>query len=298
VRYLRTEHWGDSVDFLALDFETANADFSSVCQVGAVIFTNGEPADSFVSLVDPQDYFDGMNVSIHGIDEEDVRGAPTFKQIHEKLSGMMRGRVVVSHTSFDRSVLLQSESRHRLIGVECRWLDTAMVVRRTWPKYARQGYGLSKVAEDLGIDFRHHDAAEYARAAGKILVHVIRETGLNLERWLERVRQPLNPEDGKPISRDGNADGPLYGEVAVFTGALSMRRKEAADKAALAGCRVDAGVTKETTVLIVGDQDVVKLAPGQSKSSKHLKAETLIAKGQRIRILRETDFAALCSIVR
>ena len=36
--------------------------------------------DSWSSMVDPKDYFDGMNVSIHGVDEEDVRGAPDFKQ--------------------------------------------------------------------------------------------------------------------------------------------------------------------------------------------------------------------------
>jgi len=283
------------VNFLALDFETANADFSSVCQVGAVLFEGGQPIHSFVSLVDPEDYFDAVNVSIHEINEEDVRGAPTFKRVHERLSAMMHGRIVVSHTSFDRSVLSQSESRHGLASVSCRWLDTAMVVRRKWPRYARQGYGLSNVAQDLGIAFRHHDAAEDARAAGSILVHIIRETGLGLEHWLERVKQPINLEDARAITRQGNMDGPLYGEVAVFTGSLSMRRRDAADMASLAGCSVAASVTKETTLLVVGDQDVIKLAPRQSKSSKHLKAESLIAKGQMIRILREADFAALCS---
>jgi DNA polymerase-3 subunit epsilon len=79
----------------------------------------------------------------------------------------------------------------------------------------------------------------------------------------------------------------------VFTGALSMPRREAADLAARAGCEVDGGVTKDTTLLIVGDQDVTRLAPGESKSSKHLKAEALIAKGQPIRILRESDFLQL-----
>lgn len=52
------------------------------------------------------------------------------------------------------------------------------------------------------------------------------------------------------------------------------------------------GVTKNTTILVVGDQDVRKLA-GQEKSSKHRKAEDLIKKGQAIRIIRETDFKEL-----
>ena len=168
------------------------------------------------------------------------------------------------------------------------------VVRRTWSQYTRSGYGLGSLTRDFGINFTHHDAAEDARATGLILVRAMRETGLSLDDWIVRAAQPITGTER--ITRTGNSDGPLIGEVAVFTGALSMPRRDAADLAAQAGCEVDAGVTKETTLLIVGDQDVTKLAPGHEKSSKHLKAEALIAKGQPIRILRETDFIRLVAV--
>jgi DNA polymerase-3 subunit epsilon len=84
-------------------------------------------------------------------------------------------------------------------------------------------------------------------------------------------------------------DGPLHGEVLAFTGSLSIPRREAAGAASAAGCEVDAGVTERTTVLVVGDQDIQKLA-GHLKSSKHRKAEDLIARGQKIRIIGESDF--------
>jgi DNA polymerase III subunit epsilon len=45
-------------------------------------------------------------------------------------------------------------------------------------------------------------------------------------------------------------------------------------------------------MLVVGDQDIAKLA-GHEKSSKHRKAEELIAKGTPIRILKESDFKEL-----
>lgn len=45
-------------------------------------------------------------------------------------------------------------------------------------------------------------------------------------------------------------------------------------------------------MLVVGDQDVTKLA-GHEKSSKHRKAEELISKGAPIRIIRESDFKEL-----
>jgi len=123
-------------------------------------------------------------------------------------------------------------------------------------------------------------------------VRAMRETGLDLSGWLSRVRQPIDPNAALPIVYDGNPDGPLYGDEIVFTGALNIHRREAAVFAAKAGCNVADGVTKSTTILVVGDQDVVKLA-GHEKSRKHRKAEELIAKGQPIRILRESDYLRL-----
>ncbi|MNF07088.1 DNA polymerase III subunit epsilon [compost metagenome] len=91
-------------------------------------------------------------------------------------------------------------------------------------------------------------------------------------------------------------DGILAGNVVVFTGALSIPRRDASEMAAKGGCEVGAGVTKQTTLLVVGDQDISRLA-GKDKSSKHVKAEELIAKGQKIRILGESDFQALLQSV-
>lgn len=71
-----------------------------------------------------------------------------------------------------------------------------------------------------------------------------------------------------------------------------MTRSEAAELAAKVGCAVAAGVTKETTILVVGNQDARRLA-GHEKSSKHRKVEDLIRKGQAIKILTERDFGSL-----
>jgi DNA polymerase III subunit epsilon len=116
-----------------------------------------------------------------------------------------------------------------------------------------------------------------------------------MEEWKHRVNRPINPDQsssGVAIQRDGNPEGDLYGEVIVFTGALDLPRAEAANFAARIGCQVTTGVTKKTTILVVGDQDITKLA-GHEKSLKHRKAEQLVADGHRLRIIRETDFTAL-----
>jgi DNA polymerase-3 subunit epsilon len=142
----------------------------------------------------------------------------------------------------------------------------------------------------LGYSFQHHDALADAKAAAHILLSAISETGMDLEKWRTRAQQPIDLSGS--IARGGDPHGPLRGEVLVFTGALEMPRREAADMAAAAGCEVAAGVTKNTTILVVGNQDVRNLN-GHEKSAKHRKADELIAKGYPIRILKEDDFREL-----
>ncbi len=283
------------MNFVVIDVETANPDFASICQVGIAAFRDGTLYDTWESLVDPEDYFDDMNVAVHGIDERAVLGAPKWQKVHELLAPWLQGQVVASHTPFDRVALSRTCEKNGLLPYNCIWLDTARVVRRAWPAFAQKGYGLANVTKHLNIQFQHHDAKEDARAAGEVLLRAIAESGLTVEQWLDRTTKPINPLSTAPISRLGNPDGPLFGEQLVFTGALSMPRREAADLAAIAGCEVDSGVTKHTSVLVVGDQDIVKLS-GHEKSKKHRKAEELMARGQVIRIIGESDFRRLLAL--
>ena len=283
------------MQFVAIDVETANPNCSSICQVGVVAFRNGMLHKSWESLVNPEDYFDGMNISIHGIDERLVRNAPKWGEIHEQLAEWLQGKIVISHSAFDRVALTRASEKYRVLPHACTWLDTTRVVRRTWPAFAQRGYGLANVSKHLNICFEHHNAVEDARATGEIFLRAMAVTGLSVERWLERVKQPLDPQTAEPIIRDANPDGALYGERLVFTGSLSMPRRETADAAAAAGCGVENGVTKHTTLLVVGDQDIYRLA-GHDKSSKHRKAEELMSKGQRIRIVGESDFQRLINL--
>lgn len=276
--------------FIAIDVETANADLASICQIGVVTFQDGLLAKSWGRLVNPEVEFDSRNVAIHGITHEMVQREPAFPILFSELQECLTGEVVVSHTAFDRLSLARAAEKHDLPALNCTWLDSAKVVRRAWPAHAQCGYGLKDISKVLGIVFRHHDAVEDARAAGEVVLRAIAETDKTLEDWLVRVRQPI-----WPIAREGNHEGPLAGEVVVFTGALSITRREAAELAANAGCTVVESVNKATTLLVVGNQDIHRLA-GHEKSSKHRKAEALREKGQAIRVLAECDFRRLLEV--
>ena len=117
------------------------------------------------------------------------------------------------------------------------------------------------------------------------------KSSLGLEDWYRRVEEPIGLRPDLTPSKEGV----LIGERIVFTGKLSITRQEASVKAAQIGCEVDEGVTKHTTIVVVGMQDVTKLA-GREISNKHQKALDWIAKGKRIKMLNEADFDRLTQI--
>ena len=88
--------------FNSIDVETANADRASICQIGMVHVRDGQIEDRWQTLVNPEDWFDPWNTSIHGISETDVRNSLTLPEVRDELRARLRGSVLVSHTSFDR----------------------------------------------------------------------------------------------------------------------------------------------------------------------------------------------------
>jgi DNA polymerase III subunit epsilon len=281
--------------FVAIDVETANADMASICQIGVAKFVDGVLVEEWSTLVNPEDYFHEVNISIHGITPSMVIDQPKLSSVAERLRALLENNVTVCHTHFDRIALARSFVKYRLPPIATTWLDSARVVRRTWKDLAWSGYGLANVCRKIGYEFSHHDALEDAKAAGYVLLAAVRESQQDIESWLNRVGQPIDPEkasSGISLHRDGNPEGDFFGQTIVFTGALELPRSEAADLASSVGCQVTPNVTKKTTILVVGDQDITKLA-GHEKSSKHRKAEQLVAEGASIRIIRESDFKEL-----
>jgi DNA polymerase III subunit epsilon len=230
------------MNFVALDVETANPDMASVCQIGAARYSSGVLAEEWRTYVDPQDYFDGMHVTVHGIHESTVAGAPTFPELSDVLRRWLGNVIVVTHTHFERTALHQAAGKYGLDMPSCTWLDSARVARRAWEEFGERGYGLSNVCRAIGYEFKHHDALEDAKAAAAVVLAALQKTGLDLAGMLQRVERPItdNRSSGwrSDCKLEANSDGPLYGEVLVFTGALHIPREHAADIAANLGCQV------------------------------------------------------------
>ncbi|RUR34471.1 exonuclease domain-containing protein [Vreelandella nanhaiensis] len=283
--------------FVVIDVETANPDMSSICQVGLAVYEQGRRVETHSLLVDPEDGFDEFNIAIHGITPDLVQGQPTFAAVLPVISRIFSDSVVASYGHFDRAAVAQACRRYGQEPPTTAWLNLHPVVRRAWPEEAAtEGVALAKTARRLGVDLlKHHDAEADAIAAGEIFLLAIEASGLGVSDWLQCVTAPIRPGQGyeRHVSTyEVSTEGALHGEGIVFTGALSMTREQAREAAAKLGCVPLGGVSKKTTMLVVGDQDLKRLV-GADKSSKHRKAEELISKGQTIRILGESDFISM-----
>jgi len=176
------------VDYCVVDVETANHGRHSICQIGVAVFAGGRMVDSWQSLVDPEDEFNGFNISIHGIGPEMVAGAPNWSRIHPEVARLLNGAVVASHTAFDRGALEQACLRAGTPAIEySKWLDTCTLARAAFPEFPN--HKLPTLARCFGITYKAHDALEDARVAGEVLALSLARRGVTVEELLASPQQ-------------------------------------------------------------------------------------------------------------
>ena len=164
------------LDFVAVDVETANGNWASICQIGAVRFVAGEETESKVWLCQPPagiKHFDDVNISIHGITPDDVKDAPTFAEAAGELLTFLRDDVLVAHNAQFDSTALRSAFLRTQLPVPHIQLACSLALARYASKskvLEVANHKLPTVAKAVGFgSFQHHDALDDARAAGHII---------------------------------------------------------------------------------------------------------------------------------
>ena len=301
-----------SVDFTAVDFETANSYRGSPCSVGLVKVRDGEVVAEASTLIQPPvvaGHFDAFNVSLHGITADMVANAPTWCEVLPWMVDFIGDDVVVCHNAgFDIGVLRYACAADNVAWPAMSFLCTLVAARRS---QQLPSYRLPFVAEALGLPLlSHHDAADDARAAALIAIAMSRlhpagddvhalaaALGVHVGSMAAGIYTGcVQIGTGHRLTRpDINADADpthaLYGQAMVFTGALmTMTRQVAWDTVARLGAIAETGVNKRTNILVVGDLNPATLAPGMETTAKTAKVFRLQAKGQLIELMTEDDF--------
>ncbi len=165
------------LNFTAVDFETANRHRSSACAIGVVKVEDGRIVDRFETLIRPPDThyrFERMNISVHGIHPEDVKGAPTWGDIFGRVMDLIGDGFMVAHNaSFDSSVFRYACDEYGIAWPNFHSACTLQISRKVLDL---QSYRLPDVVAALGVDgFQHHRALADAEAAARVMVALARQ---------------------------------------------------------------------------------------------------------------------------
>jgi len=163
------------VNFVAIDFETADHGRDSACAVALVRVEDGRIADRACHLIRPPRR-EFVFSFIHGITWTDVAGEPTFREVWPRLTRLLTGaQFLAAHNApFDEGVLhaccAAAGLRPPRQGFEC----TVRLARAVWGIYPTK---LPDVCRRLRIPLRHHDAASDAEACARIVIAAAGDTG-------------------------------------------------------------------------------------------------------------------------
>ncbi|MDO4771760.1 3'-5' exonuclease [Porphyromonas sp.] len=162
-------------NFAAIDFETANAQRSSVCSVGVVIVNEGKIVDKFYSLIHPEPgYYAYWNTRVHGLTQESTCNAPNFQEVWRMIAPKIEGLPLVAHnSSFDESCLKAVFRVYRMDYPDYEFHCTCRAARRILGDKL-PNHQLHTVSFHFGYDLtQHHHALADAEACAMIALQLL-----------------------------------------------------------------------------------------------------------------------------
>jgi DNA polymerase-3 subunit epsilon len=158
------------MDFVAIDFETANERRDSACAIGLTEVCGGIAKEPVYHLIRPIELrFSHWNTKVHGIRAEDVCDALTLAELWYMVRPLLEGRLVIAHNaSFDLSVLRSSLHSASIPVPRITCLCSLQLARRAWPDLA--SYSLGFLARFHGLTLKHHHAGSDSRACAELVL--------------------------------------------------------------------------------------------------------------------------------
>lgn len=167
-----------ALSYVVVDTETTGGSMwfgDRITEVAAVVVRNGEIAEIFETLVNPERSIPPFITALTNITWDMVRDAPTFDRVAPDLLRVLEGNVFVAHNAnFDWRFLTTEVSRatgHQLRG---RRLCTVKIARKLLPQLSRRS--LDHIARYYGVEIRNrHRAGGDALATAKCLVRMLHD---------------------------------------------------------------------------------------------------------------------------
>jgi DNA polymerase-3 subunit epsilon len=182
-----SENFPQTMNFVSLDFETANYSRVSICAAGLAVFEDGQLTETPYWLVrppKPHGWFLPRFIECHHLTHLDVLDAPEFPSIApDLLARLIRADLVIAHNApFDIGHLRKTLDYFELSRPEFDYVCTCQLAKRVWPELP--DHKLGTLAAHIGHEFNHHHAQSDAEAAGRVLLAMMKQSNASTPREL------------------------------------------------------------------------------------------------------------------
>ncbi len=166
------------MDFVAIDFETAMSNFTSVCSLGICVVENNIITDRKEILIRPEPFeFNEYNIKIHGITPDMVADKPTFDMYWDEIKPYLDGKTVIAHNAdFDVGVLCATLEYFGIPRPTFTYLCTVKLSQKAYPEL--ESHKLNNLCDALGIKFHHHRAYDDAYACACVMLRILEDYSL------------------------------------------------------------------------------------------------------------------------
>lgn len=273
----------NNINFVAVDFETMTPQLTSACSVGLVKVLNGVIMKKVYTLIKPiPDGREERNTHVHGITDDMVSEAPTFKDIFPWLKEFIGDLPIVCHNhGTDINVFKNCMEYYGLTGINYEnYIDTYELYRK----------GLAECCEDNGIVLaNHHDALADAEACAKLYLCyggcLSRDMAhYSIDEVMGDTSRRYDHDTLVPLDDDKveNKDTIFFKKKVVVTGKFQQfpDRDDLGLVLKKYGADVNTSISKKTNIVLVG------VGAGPSKMKK---IEELRASGVDIRVIYESE---------
>ena len=169
-------------ELVAFDLETTGLDVEtdSIIEIGAVRIVDGVITDEYSTLVNPGFAIPQETTYITGIEQKDLRGAPTLATILPDIAHFIGDAPVIAHNAiFDVSFLKRFGLLSGNLAIDT--IEVTSIINPTLPSYS-----LGSLVEQLNIELENaHRALDDARATARLYIKMW-ETAKTLPKSLVR----------------------------------------------------------------------------------------------------------------
>jgi DNA polymerase-3 subunit epsilon len=152
--------------------DTETTGFSAVrdrvIEVGALRVEKGKVVDSFSTVINPKIIIPDESYRITGIKKKEVKVAPEFKEIKQRLSNMLKGALFVAHNAKFDYDFIEQEFLRLDSPFSANSLCTVKLSRALYPHYPK--HDLDSVSRRFKITVeKRHRAFDDAAALWELL---------------------------------------------------------------------------------------------------------------------------------